>query len=97
VPSWVVLLAALLSVIILAAALVLYLPTLSGFALLAGLVSAIISAVVMLNVPTWASLCIALATVVIVAIGGEALLVKTLIIGGLVFLARWLWRRYIPR
>jgi hypothetical protein len=91
-----VLLAALLSVTI-SAVLVLYLPTLSGPALLAGLLSAIISAVVLLYVPTWASLSIAGAIIAVVVIGGEALLVKTLIFGGLVVLARWLWRRYIPR
>jgi hypothetical protein len=95
VRSWVVFIA-LLAVII-TAALVHYLPTLSGTALLAGFAFAVVSAVVVLYLPTWASVFITVAILVVVVIGGETLLVKTLIIGGLVLLARWLWRRYVPR
>jgi hypothetical protein len=97
VPSWVISLAALLSCVIVSAVLVLYLPTLSAAALLAIVASVIVSIVMMLYLPMWASLSIALAIVVVAMIGGEELLLKTLIIGGLLVLARWLWRRYVPR
>jgi len=82
--------------LVMLAVLVLYLPTLSAAALLGGFLSLILSVVVVRRLPTWASLSIVGAIIAAVVIGGEALLVKTLLIGGIVLLARWLWRRYIP-
>jgi hypothetical protein len=66
-------------------------------ALLAILLALVISVVLALCLPTWASVSIALAAVVTVAIGGGALLAKASIAGVVVAAVVWLARRHLQR
>jgi len=68
----------------------------SATAIFASVLSVIVSAFLVLCLPTWASLAIVFALVAILTIGGETLLAKTLIVCALVALGVWLWRRYGP-
>jgi hypothetical protein len=90
--AWAALVAAFLVIL---AVLVFYLQTLSWTALFAGLLAGVLSAVAALSLPAWAALSIVAALIAVVMIGGEALLLKTLVFGGVVLLVRWLWRRYV--
>jgi hypothetical protein len=62
--------------------------------LLAGVVGLAVAALVALCLPTWAAASVAGAILLILAVGGEALLVKALMAGAVaaVVLALWRWR-----
>ena len=64
-------------------------------ALLAVLVALVISVVLALCMPVWASVSIALAAVVTVSIGGGALLAKASAVAGVAALVAWLSWRYL--
>jgi hypothetical protein len=70
---------------------------LSATALLAVFLALTISVVLVFCLPTWASVCITFAAVLSAAIGGEALLAKASIAGGVVALVVWLGRRHLRR
>jgi len=57
------------------------------------LLALLIAAALAFCLPPWASICITLAAVVSVAVGGGALLAKTLAACALAALIVWLWRR----
>jgi hypothetical protein len=62
-------------------------------ALLAALFGLGVAAYMAVRLPAWAALCIALGAVVLVTIGGGALLAKALVFGALVLLAGRFMRR----
>ena len=66
---------------------------LSLTALLAALLGLALAAYIVLYLPPWAALCIALGAVLLVTIGGGALLAKALVLCGLVFMAGRFMRR----
>jgi hypothetical protein len=66
-------------------------------ALLAVFLALVIAAVLALCLPAWASVSIALAAVLIISIGGGALLAKALVAGAVATVVVWLWRRHLRR
>lgn len=62
-------------------------------ALLAALSGLALAAYLVLRLPAWAALCIALGAVVLVSIGGGALLAKALVLCALVLMAGRFMRR----
>jgi hypothetical protein len=62
-------------------------------ALLAALLGFALAAYIVLYLPAWAALCIALGAVLLVTIGGGALLAKALVLCALVLMAARFMRR----
>jgi hypothetical protein len=65
--------------------------------LLPGFLALVIAVLLAVCLPAWASVSIALAAVVVVAIGGGALLAKALITGAVLAVGIWLSLRYLQQ